>query len=516
MIQLNSEQIKKVVVLGGGSAGYLAAVSFAKKFPNIDLTLVYSSKMGVIGVGEGTIPSVATFLHRFLALDVVDFNRKVRPGIKLGIRYLWGPRPFFHYAFSPQCTKRHPLFHVLKGYFCEENFDFADMTAALMNFGKVSVRKPNGAPHLNETFAYHLENKTFIGYLETLADELDVKKVDGIVEGVKRSSKGVESLQLDNGQVVEGDLFIDCSGFRSELLGKSLEEPFVDFDKALFCDRAVVGGWQRTDEEYLPYTIAETMNSGWAWQIEHDEIVNRGYVYCSGFCSDDEAIDEFVSKNPKVKSPRVIQFRSGVHRRTWVQNVVAIGNSAGFVEPIEATAIGIICDGISRLVRGLKASNLRIIDLQRDIYNRIMANNWEMIRDFIAIHYRFNKRLDTPFWNMCLNDVDLGAAQGIVDYYKIAGPDLGFLSAELKSDIFTAEGYIAMLLGQKVKYQREIKMSANSLKKWDRFKNRLAEMAKNGLSMDEHVRVLRDNQPGIAPVQDLTPLVQGEGELTWH
>lgn len=525
MISSKPQLAKRIVVLGGGSAGFLAAVAIAKKLPEVELTIVRSTKIGVIGVGEGTIPSVVQFLHRFLGLDMRAFNREASPSIKLGIRYLWGQRPYFHYTFSAQLSQSHPWFPVPKGYFCQDNFDYADLNAALMRFDKVALRKPNGRPQFNQNFAYHLENKKFVGYFERLADELGIKKVDAIVEDVILGPNGVETLKLDNGQALQGDLFVDASGFRAELIDKALHEPYVDFNDALFCDRAVVGGWPRGDEDpYHPFTTAETMDAGWSWQIEHDELVNRGYVFCSRFLSDDEAVAEFTRKNPKIKSPRVIRFRAGVRRRTWVKNVVSIGNSAGFVEPIEATAIGMICDSVSRLIRGLSASNLRILDIQRDIYNRIVFTNWEIIRDFLALHYKFNRRLDTPFWTMCRNEVPLGAAQEIADYYQEVGPDFSFMNVELKRDFFTAEGYLAMLLGQQVEYNRRPPIDAQMATKWQDYKRKLASATENALSMQEYLSALRETNldntfsgnKGRDEIKTANMSGEKDGELNWH
>ncbi len=520
--------IQKIVVLGGGSAGFLAGVAIAQQLPQVELVIVRSTKMGVIGVGEGTIPSVVQFLHRFLNLEMREFNQAVRPSIKLGIRYLWGQRPFFHYTFSPQLTQLHPRLPLPKGYFCQDNFEYADLNSALMNFDKVCLRRPNGTPKFNPNFAYHLENKQFVDYFEQLADQLGIQKIDAIVERVDADDSGVTALHLDNGQAISGELFIDCSGFRAELVGKVLKEPFVDFHNALFCDRAVVGGWQRTDADpYHPYTTAETMDAGWAWQIEHDELVNRGYVFCSKFLDDDQAVAEFCEKNPKVEQPRVIRFRAGVHRRTWVKNVVAIGNSAGFVEPIEATAIGMICDAVSRLVRGISVSDLRMLDIQRKIFNRIVFKNWEIIRDFLALHYKFNDRLDTEFWRHCRQYVPLGDAQELVDYYREVGPDFGFLTVELKRDFFTAEGYLAMLLGQRVPYRRQVDIDATMSAQWATFKRNLTQAASAGMGMQDYLALLRNTPldqsalagngaraisgPGMPTSEDARA-----GELNWH
>ncbi len=513
-------RIRRIVILGGGTAGLLTAIAFKKKLdPAIELVVVRSLKMGVIGVGEGTIPSVVQFLHRFLEIDPQQFHAFAKPSLKLGIRFLWGPRPFFHYTFSGQLMRPHEWFSVAKGYFCDDNFEFADINAALMQYDNVAIRRGDGSPLYDTSFAYHLENKTFVAYLETLTDDLNIEKIDDLVASVTQNETGIESLILACGQQVSGDLFIDCSGFQSFLLHQSLGEPFESYEKALFCDRAIVGGWKRTDEPYHPYTTAETMNAGWCWQIEHDELINRGYVFSSKFLSDDEAAHEYLTKNPKASTPRAIDFRPGVYRRSWVKNVVAIGNSVGFVEPLEATAIGMICDSILHLIKGLTASSYAIPQIQRDIFNRIQLKNWEIIRDFLALHYKFNSRLDTPFWRAVQNDVDLGALPELVEYYKEVGPDLSLLTVELKRDFFTAEGYLAMLVGQQVPYRNRLPKDDPQRAKWKMFTARLEAFAKNGVPMGEYLALARNgklfaNQTdrrnnALAPNTSV-------GELNWH
>jgi tryptophan halogenase len=182
-----------------------------------------------------------------------------------------------------------------------------------MDHDKVFARHPQtGGPDIQEWYGFHIENRKLIETLEIGAREAGIEIIEGTVDEVELGSKGVERVHLKDGRSLEANLFIDASGFRSELLGKALEEPYVSYDKSLFCDRAVVGGWERTREPILPYTTAETMDAGWSWQIEHEHHINRGYVYCSGAISDDDAAAEFRCKNPKLpESMRIVKFRSG-------------------------------------------------------------------------------------------------------------------------------------------------------------------------------------------------------------
>ena len=184
-------------------------------------------------------------------------------------------------------------------------------------------------------------------------------------------------------------------------------------------------------------------------------------MYASDFISDEQAEKEFRQRNPKLGETRVVKFRSGVYRRAWVKNVVAIGNSYGFVEPLEATAIGLISSAANELVTVLKSGGDCITDASRDVFNKIQDVNWQQTRDFLAFHYKPNQLSQSPFWDACRNDVDLGDAQEILDYYQAVGPDLSALQHRMKSDLFGTEGYLAMLVGQNVPYRRQVEVSDN-------------------------------------------------------
>ncbi len=508
MENLSTEHdIRSVVVLGGGTAGLLCAIALRQQLPHLDVTVVRSTKMGVIGVGEGTIVSVVHFLHNFLGIDSKAFHAEVEPSIKLGIRYLWGTRPFFNYTFSPQLTGHRPMLEFAPGYYCKDSFEYADMSSALMYHDKACLRTPQGTPALQGGFAYHLENKKLVGFLEQQTDQPGLTKLDDLVVEVVQDQAGVSALVLESGRRVEGDLFIDCSGYRSELLGRTLGAERVDFSDALFCDRAAVGGWARTDEPYHPYTTAETMDHGWAWQIEHDHVINRGYVFASPFASDDEAIDEFRRKNPRLMDVRVIPFPAGAYRETWKANVIALGNAAGFVEPLEATAIGMICDGILNVVRALRSSGCRPMPAQRAQFNQMTFRNWEIIRDFLALHYKYNGRFETPFWRAARADVDLGELGPLCEYFKQVGPDFSLLTTDLKRDFFGAEGYLAMLVGQQVGYQRVVSPTQEGRMRWNTMLQNIGLRARDGMGVQACCKHLREH--------GLPGKLQGQGALGW-
>jgi tryptophan halogenase len=286
--------IKNVLVLGAGSAGLIAAISIKRKIPQLAVRIVRSPDSGVIGVGVGTTPNFPRHLFDYLGISRKHFYAMAQPTWKLGIKFIWGPRDHFEYGFGRQLDSHWSDLKLPNGFYCDEEFSSSDLTTALMAQGKVFARQPNGGgPDIQPWHGFHIENKKLVEVLELVARSVGVEIVDGRVSSAKRGPQGIASVVLDDGRAFSADLFIDSSGFRSELRGTAREEPYVSFSNALFCDRAVVGGWERTFEPILPYTTCETMDAGWAWQIEHEHYINRGYVFSSQFISDDDARAEF-------------------------------------------------------------------------------------------------------------------------------------------------------------------------------------------------------------------------------
>ncbi|HET6408229.1 MAG TPA: tryptophan 7-halogenase, partial [Chthoniobacteraceae bacterium] len=265
------------------------------------------------------------------------------------------------------------------------------------------------------------------------------------------------------------------------------------YDRSLFCDRAVIGGWDRTTEPILPYTTAETMDAGWSWQIEHEHHINRGYVYSSQAISDDEATSEFLSKNPKApKSPRVVKFRSGRYRRQWVENVVAIGNSGGFVEPLEATALMVVCAECQTLVDLLQHCALKPTETMRRLFNRQLDHTWDDIRDFLALHYYVNTRLDTPFWKHCREDTDVSHISELLEFYHENGPT-GFARYTLQSpeNNFGIEGYLVMLVANRVPYLAKHQPTPVEQQAWNAHRAGFITEALSGIDVKEALAYIR-------------------------
>jgi tryptophan halogenase len=453
-----NEAIQKIIVLGSGSAGLLVSLALKKKHPDLQVTIVRSKGIPIIGVGEGATTSVTYFLHDFLGINTAAFFKIARPTWKLGIRFDWGPRKTFFYPFFNSANLRVPGVARELGFYAGDQLNYIDPHSALMTHDKAFARGPNGAPDMTgRHFAYHFENESFVDFLEQTAAASGIVTVEDTVVDVRRDGEHISELMLESGRSESADLFVDCSGFVSMLLGKSLHEPFISFKSSLFCERAVVGGWARGDEPIKPYTTAQTMNAGWAWQIEHENRINRGYVYSPAFISDEDALREFREKNPKVTDTRIVKFVSGRYARTWVGNAVGIGNSAAFVEPLEATALGAICMQAQLLAETLFESNRRIVPLHADLYNQRVSRYTDSIRRFLAIHYKFNTLLDTLFWRECREKVDLAGAEAIVDYYQQSGP--GGMWSHVILDVFdfaTIAGFSQLLVGQSVPFAAKV------------------------------------------------------------
>ena len=486
--------VKRVLVLGGGTAGLIAAISVKTKAPWIEVTVLRSVQIGVIGVGEGTTSPVPNYLHYDLKIPPGEFCRRARPTYKLGLKLFWGPMPYFYYPFRAQFNGRYTGLDHDNGYYCDETMEYASIDAGLMTHNLLFERQDNGLPMVPQgNYGYHVENTRFVGYLENYAASIGVVLVDEKVANVEQGEAGIGGLTCVSGRRFDADLYIDSSGFVSLLLGKTLQEPFRSFGKSLYCDRAIAGGWKTTPDEVIePYTTAETMNAGWSWRIDHEDCVNRGYVYSSAFITQEEAEREFRAKNPRVKETMLIKLVSGNYQRGWVKNVVGVGNAAGFVEPLEATSIGIICRQARAISLTLGERGLEITPEVRMAYNRWQNIRWDLIRNFLAIHYRFNTRLDTPFWRACRSDVDIGAAAEVVEFYRDCGPHAYWINSYVDGvQVYETEGYLTMLLGMKVPYRNRYVLTAEDRQRWEQKRANIRERAMKGVSVREATEVFR-------------------------
>lgn len=448
----------------------MAALACKRRFPQLQVEVVHSPDIPVIGVGESTTPAIPRFLHEDLRIDRGEFFRAVEPSWKLGLKLEWGPPevPHFYYPFDVHLNRHVPGSQHSVGYHMLADPDDASLFTALMERNKAPCAIRNGQVQFDQRAAYHIKNELYISYLQKKSEQAGCSVTAAEVRGVNRDEQGnIASLRLADGRDLAADFFIDSTGYRSLLLGKTLEEKYVSYSQSLFCDTAVVGSWKRSDE-ILPYTTCTTMNHGWCWRIDFHDIVTRGYVHSSAFCTPEEAMREMKEKNPKLPDDlRALKFPSGRYENFWVKNVAAIGNAAGFVEPTEATALHAATEQIHFLLSGLNDGGLRIVPAIRDLENQRFRRVWDDIRDFLAIHYRFNRKLDTPFWRHCREAVDIAGAAPIVDYYRQAGPS-GLSTALLDGmSIFNFNGYMSILLGQQLPTEAYVPQTANDKAAWN-------------------------------------------------
>jgi tryptophan halogenase len=350
------------------------------------------------------------------------------------------------------------------GYYAEEDSTNLGEAIALMLERRAFPRKPGGGPDLSLPHAFHLENAKFVSVLESSARGMGVEFIDGTFEGVERGPAGVSALVLSDGRKLFADFFIDSSGFRRELIGRVMQEPFIGFESSLFNDRALLASWQRgADEPILPYTTAETMDNGWSWRIDHERVINRGYVYSSAHCTDDQARAEFAAKNPNANiNDRILRFNTGRFQRSWVENVLAIGNSCGFVEPLEATALMVICWQAQTFCEMLHRAGAT--DHIRDLYNRLSADVWDEIRDFLALHFKINTRINTPYWQRCRAEADSPGLGALLDFYHDAGPtEYARYTLTNRDSQFGLEGFLVQLVGNRVPYRNRHKPTREEL-----------------------------------------------------
>ena len=452
---------------------------------------------GVLWAGEGTTPTLAFHLHHYCKLNVAAFYRLVEPQWKLGIRFEWGPRPFFNYVFGFEFDTQYGLLPRGTGYYINDTqaFEATGTQSGLMNANNVWLRQPDGWPRIvPEEFGYHVENDRLIDYLETLVQERAIPIIDDEATEVTRDQNGVTGVHTLAHGTLTADLYIDATGMPSRLLGDALKEPFLSYEDALFCDRAVVGGWARSDEPIKPYTTAQTMTAGWSWQVEHERRINRGYIYSSRFLSEADAEAEFLSRNPKVEDARTMAFRSGRHERYWVQNVVGIGAAAAFVEPLEASELSSTCVQAQMLAEALADCELRPNPTTMFNYNRLHARAMDSLRDFLAIHYRFNTRLDTPFWRECRAKVALHGAEDMVAYFQANGPSVvarRCLFEQTGLTEYGMEGYLALLVGLSVPYHHPYVPSEQDQRNWERIQQSVRNKVASAYTVPEALALVR-------------------------
>jgi tryptophan halogenase len=400
--------IRNVVVVGGGTSGWISAALLAKVLGKaIDITLVESDDIGTIGVGEATIPPILS-LNKALGLDEADFMRQTQATIKLGIQFEnWsGAGSAYMHAFGTIgkdfafCPFQHFWVRACREGLSQDLWDYSLNLQAARQGKFAFVQQHQDMPAL--TYAYHFDAGLYAKYLRAESERMGVRRVEGMIDQVRLHPETghVESLQLKDGREVRGDFFIDCSGFRGLLIQEALNTGYEDWTHWLPCDRAVAVP-SDSFERIVPYTRSIAHDAGWQWQIPLQHRNGNCLVYSSQHYSDDQAAELLLGNlgsTPRAE-PRVLRFKTGRRRQQWNRNVVSVGLSSGFLEPLESTSIHLIQAAVTRLIkhfpfRGIKDSEVRE-------YNRQSRIEFEHIRDFIVAHYHLNGRTDSEFWKQC-------------------------------------------------------------------------------------------------------------------
>lgn len=401
-------RVKKVVIVGGGTAGWMTAAMMSRQLgKKLDITLVESDAIGTIGVGEATIPPIQLF-NNVLGLDENDFVKNTQGTFKLGIEFQnWGKIgdrymhtfgtigkdvgmiQFYQYWMRAQ---RAGLASGLWDY----SFNF--QAAMAKKFARMD--KVPDSPLSGITYAFHFDAGLYAKYLSGLAKQNGVTRVEGKVTKVnQRPEDGfITSVLLENGDQIDGDLFVDCSGFRGLLIEETLETGYHDWSHWLPVDRAIAVPSENAGES-RPYTQSIAHTAGWQWRIPLQHRTGNGHVFSSKFMSEDEAANILLSnlEGEAIAEPRTIPFKTGMRKKFWNKNCVAIGLSSGFLEPLESTSIHIIQTSITKLMIMFPNAGFDQADI--DEYNNQAMFDFERIRDFIILHYHATERSDSPFWD---------------------------------------------------------------------------------------------------------------------
>jgi tryptophan halogenase len=399
--------------VGGGTAGWMTAAALAKVLGKdyAKITLVESDDIGIVGVGEATIPQIGTY-NRMLGIDENEFIRRTKGSFKLGIEFVnWkqiGERyfhPFGNYGRNMEGVSFHAFWQRLYQQGLSAPIDAYSLMATAARQNKFMRPFDAGDSPLSYiAYAFHFDAGLYSLYLRDLAEGRGVIRREGKVIGVKqRSDNGfIESLKMEDGDTIGGELFIDCSGFRGLLIEQTLKAGFVDWSEWLPCNRAMVVPCAGVPE-ITPYTRSTAQTAGWQWRIPLQHRIGNGYVYCNNYISDDEATATLLGNldGEPLAEPRQVRFTTGHRKKYWDKNCVAIGLSSGFMEPLESTSIWMIQTGIARLLSNFPDRDFATSDIDR--YNRVLIEETEYIRDFLVLHYKATDRDDSPFWDYCRN-----------------------------------------------------------------------------------------------------------------
>jgi tryptophan halogenase len=445
---MESPRVKRVVIAGGGTAGWVAAAALIKELgPLIDVTLVESDEIGTVAVGESTIPTTRTF-HNILGIYEQAFVSATQATFKLGIEFQnWnkvGDR-YFH-AFGSvgkavwMADFQHFWLEAVRQGFGGDYIDYSlEAQAAKANRFETHDGAQIG-------YAYHLDATAYARFLRSLAEPAGVKRVEGKIKHVAQNPETgfVEALELESGVRIEGDLFLDCTGFRALLSEQTLKTGFEDWSHWLATDSALVVQTEPTAPP-VPYTRAIAHENGWRWQIPLQTRVGNGFVYCSDHISEDQARAQFLGavEGGPLFDPRLLRFKAGMRKRSWTKNVIALGLASGFVEPLESTSIHMIKIAVTRLIQNFPFAG--VTESLTERFNMLARREMEHVRDFIILHYKLTERDDSAFWRRC-RDMEIPAS--LAERIRLFRENATAYQAG--DELFRIDSWVMVMLGQGV------------------------------------------------------------------
>lgn len=452
---MNDQRIQTVLIVGGGTAGWMTAATLAKLFDRqLQIRVVESDEIGTVGVGEATIPQIRLF-NATLGLDENDFIRKTQGTFKLGIEFVDWTRLGHRYihAFGPVGGRDLGLVPFYQYWLKLRQLGLAgelgDYTFnALASWRNKFMRPANmpNSPLASIFYAFHFDASLYARYLRAYSEARGVTRIEGkIVDTQLRAEDGfIEAVQLQNGDTLAADLFIDCSGFRGLLIEQALQTGYHDWSQWLPCNRALAVPCASVSP-LTPYTRSTARAAGWQWRIPLQHRIGNGYVYCSDFISDDEAAATLTGHldGAALAEPRALRFVTGMRRKFWNRNCVAIGLASGFLEPLESTSIHFIQSSIAKLIAYFPDRAFAQADI--DEYNRQVQFEFERSRDFIILHYKANERTDTPFWQRCRDMRVPDSLAHKIELFRHAGR----IHRE-HEELFTELSWQQVLLGQNI------------------------------------------------------------------
>jgi tryptophan halogenase len=455
MRDLSSDRVREIAIVGGGTAGWMAAAILGRRLipGGVGVRVIESPEIGIIGVGEATIPPIRLF-NQALGIDEDEFLRKTRGTLKLGIEFKdWqGPghryfHPFGVYGANPEQVSIHQDWLKLRQSGDISSLEEFSLNSVAARLGRIPAASASDDP-LSPVFGYafHFDAGLYAEYLRGYALARGVVRLERKIVGVDlRSEDGfIRALQLDDGRQVEADLFIDCSGFRGLLIEQALKTGYEDWSRWLPCDRAAAVPCESASP-LTPFTRSTARIAGWQWRIPLQHRIGNGYVYCSRFISDDQAAAALLGNlDGKAQAePRFLRFCTGRRRKFWNKNCIALGLAGGFLEPLESTSIHLIQKGLTHLLNFFPDRNCAPVVVEE--FNRLAIKEYERIRDFIILHYKANAYGDAPLWNDCRNMMIPDELAYKIRQFKGSGRVVKY-----GGDLFAATSWIAVLLGQDV------------------------------------------------------------------